>query len=692
MDQKKFIELLKKKDKNLIRHLLEEKKWPSLAYAEDRELLAGIFKELARKQLRERDLTFFETMELAGKAAPDSFRNYLEISEIFAEFHLSPKCQSLSAKALEKSLELNPIQPMIWCKWGEALLNLGQLTAEESYYYTAQEKILKALSFKRELCAEKRAYILWQLGRCYFLQGTVSGEALDLKKAIELYNTVSNVFHDNGKFWNDLGEALFDLTLLIGSDLGFFEVALIFVKAVSYSPDLFDASYNLAHCYHKLYESNHLEEYLTLALERYERASELDPESLRLWKSWGSLLLHSGSYRSDIKHLEECNEKFQKADEIDHYNVEILSKWAEAQMLAGAMLDQHELLRESETKIIQCLELDSDNADLWALYGSCLYELGRYFADEGLYMQALEKLHYGITVDRLNSRLWYGLALTCSALGEIKGDASWFEKSSNYFTRVLEFGGQITPQFWNDWGYALFKHAECEEDPDKAEQAIEKFERAIGQQEDSFDNLLVNIDWLYNYGCALEFLGRVLQDSTLYEKAVQVYSQVLDSDPEYGDAQFQLASGLLGLGELVGDYEVLQKAGACFEHLLTEDNEDEQAWNDWGLVLLNLAELTADPSHLEVSMRYFREAEEKFHHAIALGNTGSYYNLACLNSMIGNYNASLYYIERAEHYGVLPLIEELMNDDWLEGVRQTEGFKNFLSQLSRNYQDGDMPY
>lgn len=226
------------------------------------------------------------------------------------------------------------------------------------------------------------------------------------------------------------------------------------------------------------------------------------------------------------------------------------------------------------------------------------------------------------------------------------------------------------------------KLAEMTNDPKYVESAIEKFERAINQNAEDPINQECDLEWLYNYGCALDFLGDFTEETCDYERAVQVLSKVLEVDPSYTFARYNLALSLSHLGEHADDVESFQKSLHHFEILLSNDHEDETAWNDWGLTLINYGQLIYDPTHPEQAQNLYEQAEGKLMHAIALGCTQAYYNLACVHALMGHTSVAMHFIERAEVAGVLPGIEAMLHDEWLKNIRDTQEFRHYISLLS----------
>ncbi len=454
--------------------------------------------------------------------------------------------------------------------------------------------------------------------------------------------------------------------------------------AIEENAESYEAWLNLGCVAKRLFEISGREDHYFKAVGCLQKASTLNPDHFNIWLKWGQLLAFNAKLRRDIQLLEESSEKFSMADRCDPQHPIVISDWAEVLILMGGYYEKIELLKEAEKKIVKGIELYPTNPQLWYSYGSCLNELGRYFEDEEYFELAIEKFQYALSMNRELPYVWYGLGTSYFSLGDIRGDIQLFEKASRNYSKALDFGGVFSPQFWNDWGVVMMKIAEISQDQHHVELAVEKFEKAISIQE-SIEPKNIDPHWLYNYGCALDFLGDFGEDEIYYEKAVQILTQALNLDPNFSHAQYNLALSLSHLGEITMDVDCFHKANELFQEVIHHDSEDEMAWNEWGLSLLNLAQLTKDPSHPELANELYAQAESRFLTATALGCVHAYYNLACFYSLRGNYPCSMHFIEKAEQASALPSIEDMMNDEWLEGVRSTSEFRAFLIQLSAKY-------
>jgi hypothetical protein len=77
------------------------------------------------------------------------------------------------------------------------------------------------------------------------------------------------------------------------------------------------------------------------------------------------------------------------------------------------------------------------------------------------------------------------------------------------------------------------------------------------------------------------------------------------------------------------------------------------------------------------------EAEKKLLQSGQLGNQQTYYHLACLHSLLQRMEESLRFLKQAHIADILPPIEDLLQDEWLENLRSTEAFSLFIAQLER---------
>lgn len=676
--QKILLEIQETQSFERLESLKDSKLWSQMT-SEERELFALLLIQYGSHQLARGENKVLENFEFAAKLTSYSSVLLYQQGLIFASYNENSRCLNLACQAFAKAVNSDPQFFLAYYKWAEVLLNLGILENEQECLVEADHKFKKASQLMQEISDSK---FYWNWGLCLYWLGKHSGEPIDFQQAINHYRLANEYGCNQPKFYNDYGCVLVDLAALLERPELLFEALKWFDKAVEYDPKGFENWYNYACCLSKLSEISLQEEYFEYASESFLKASEINPASALLWLKWGQLESHLGKIKYSQALLESSLEKFSKAQQLDPDLSIVFSCCGEVELFLGSYEERLDLLQSAKVKILKSIELQPENPDIWYLYGSCLNELGHYFEEESFYHQAIEKFEYGLSIDNRHPLLWYGLGLSHFALGEMTEDGLMFEKAARYCASVIEVGGGALAQFWNDWGVALLKLAEMTRQPEHIEAAIEKFERALKLPALGIEYEDVDLEWVYNYGCALDLLGDITEDPRHFERSIRILSHIVQIDPNYAHARYNLALTLSHLGELTFDVELYQKAMEHFQILLDNDPEEEAIHLDYGINLISFALLVQDVHHLERSQMLFKQSELHLIQSASLGNCQAYYQLAGLYSLTNHYALAMYYIERSRTYGVLPPVEDMLHDEWLEGLRDTPSFRQFISQLS----------
>lgn len=662
--------------------------WNSMDLS-DRELLGILFVKQGEHQMKNGDSKVLDSFEIASKVAPHSPMVFFRQAMVYAAQGQNIRCLTSACKALEKATHLDPSFVGAWHSWGNVLVRIGLFNDDVSYFYQADEKFHQAEHLALLDHDRYSESLFWHWGVCWYHVGKHSGEAVDFFRSLEKFRMAEKTGCDSGEFHNDFGNVLIDLACLVAGHHELFLEALDHYKKFTILvPAQYEGWLNLACTYQRLYDVTGNNDYFHEADECFEQSRVLNDNDATTWLRWAELHLNSGKASRDLDRLQASLEKFEKAQSIEGGHPMVLLRWSEAQLLIGAYSENLELLYEARTKINQALEAMPQEADAWYVYGVCLSEFGRYFAAEEYYFQALEKFRYGLTLKPAHPLLLHGMALAHLAIGEMTSSPSTIEQSVKFFERVAETKVKLLPHFLNDWGVALMKLGEMANEQSFVEEAAEKFELAISRRLEVHGED-VEVEWLYNYGCAMDFLGDFHEEPVYYEKAVQVLAHILHIDPEYHHARYNLALALFHLGELNADVDSFHKAIDLFHELVHQDPEDEMTWNDYGLTLLNLAVLTNDISNSAQAAQLFEQAESKLQQATALGNVNAFYNLACLYALTNNIPASIHYLERAEQCDALPPVEDVMHDEWLEALRHQATFRMIISRMKSKEIDFD---
>jgi len=679
--EKKLKRILHSHDYGELDDYRDPKDWQRMT-SNERELLGKLFIMQGQDLLERGEKSAWKSFDLAVKAAPKNPLIFFEKGVAYSK-QKNLRCLTFACKAFDKATRLAPSYFEAWYQWAQALTLVGEIKEEIEFFIESDIKFQLAEKCFPSTAQKEKASFYWQWGRCWHMMGKLSGEAFDISQALEKYKIAESCGENLSDFWNDYGNALGEQACLLGLDNLFPEVVEKFRKAVAYNLKDFEGWFGLACSYMRLFETSQEDEDFDLANEAFVCASELEPESAVMWLCWGQLLLLIGKARRDIDLLYEGCEKFKEANECEPNNSLILCRWAETLMSLGTLQDDIYLIREAEKNIIQSIKYDPSNSEGWYFYGRVLVEKGRYFNDVKFYLEAIEKYQYGLSLHQGLKLFHYGMAIALYEVSLQTGDRETLKQSLDHFHELSRDEKQLPPQFWVDWGNALYKYGEESHQKNYIEASLSKYERAMGVLGEDFQKDPLIVSCVYYYARSLDTLGDLYDDPSFYEKAIQLLGHLLQHDPTFSHARYNLALALAHLGELVSDVSFLEKANDQFEILLNENPEDEKGWNDWGVTLLNLANLVKDPFLPEYADQLYSLAETKFHQAIALGNNYAYYNLAGYHSMLGHYTTAMELLQKAEQVQCLPSIDEIMHDEWLEPLRHTEDFRFFITKFMR---------
>lgn len=647
----------------------------------EREDLAQAFFALSCKKIVNGELKAIEVFELAKRIAPLSASLEYRYAVFWFDYALhssNAKYLLLSLKHIKHAVDIDPEFFDAWYTWSDVLVHLGLAYHEAHYFHEADEKFQKALTLIIDH-EQQLAKFYWDWALCSYFLSKHSGEAVDVRTALQKFQKGLEAGIRDPVFFRDFANAWVEMCILI-KDVRFLHKAIeLYQQAVSIDENYFDGWLSFAQAFHYLYEITGNDKFLAQAHETYAKAADFHNPNLSLWLGWGNLFLLSGKRKKEPKHLQMSVMKFSKALNMSPQHPEAMSLWGEALILIGSFSNRLDLLRQGEKKLLEAIEKVPDNPDIWQRYAYALYAQGQYFEDADYFSQSIEKYQYALSLKAKHLPSLYGIALAHFALGNIKSDTKLFDMSDDYFEKAVQVDDQKAELF-NDWGLLLMRYGEMTDSEYYIDSACLKFKTACDIQKSAPET-----EYLYNYGCCLDFLGCFSGDIQHHEEAAQVLSHVLYLNSEYKQVRYNLALVFSHLGELTEDIDYFTKAIAQFKLVVEDDQEDEMAWNEWGVTLIHLAHILYEPAKPAVFLKVVEDAEYKLKQAVALGSVKALYDLACLFSLAEQYGDSLYYLRQAEAKEALPSLQELMEDDLLDGLRATEEFQRFLTELSLKY-------
>lgn len=619
-----------------------------------------------------------ELFESARKLDPENPHVYFRQALAFFEYGSEKgkeKALLLCSKKLKMALSLGLESFDLWHLWGKTLSLLGLAHRENHYFLEASEKYRKALSLSENQPSDIMTDLHWDYGVVWTHIAYHSGEALDLHFAMESFQKASSISSTlPSEFWIDFGTACLELATRINDIRLYVKAINCFKHAISTaSASCYQGWMQLASALQQLYSQTHDEDHFSQANECFSAAAQLAPQEIKLWLQWAQFLCESGRRNQDIKRLRSCIEKCHRVHALTPDLALTLAIWGEALAALGDLTERLDLIYEAQNKISEAVQLDKNDPDVWYSYGMCLNSFGKYFNDYDYYYQAIEKFQCGISMDRTYHRHWHAIANCYSTIGLLEGDIEALERSCRFYTKAIDLSSSTF--YVLDYAMALARLGEMTHDQQWLEHALVQFEQALNLQKNA---AYIHPDWLFHYACTLDMLGDFHEEESYYTKAIEIFSHVLMIDPDFPPVHHRLALAFSHLGEFSGEIDHFYRAVHHFRLGTKHDEENDHTILDWGITLINIAHRAQDSSEAD---QCYREAEHKLSQSAKLGNVGAFYHLGCLYSLLGQYEKAMRFLEKADTFEALPPIEELLEDDWLDGVKETPLFRDFLSQL-----------
>ncbi len=574
----------------------------------------------------------------------------------------------LACKKFKLAHRLDPANIDALHAWGNTLALLGERQNEHHYFVDAKNKYEQAMEIDTP-----SADLLWDHGIIWGYIGDHSGEAVDYQKAIHSFESAIEAAQRlPADFWIDFGLAALSLAPLVMDVRQVIKAVGCYKHAISQDDSCFDSWSGLADALSALYEYTHDEDHFLQANECYANCSKIAPQEADHWLEWAGFLLNSARRSSDLKRLRLCLEKCHRAYACDNENPLTLATWAEALALLGQLTERLDLIYEAENKIAEAFEIDEDDPALWYSLGMCFCCFGAYFNDYDYYYQAIEKFQIGLSIDRSDDELWHAIANTYTKVGTLEGDSDLLIQSLKFYEKTLSLVESSTRHI--DYAKSLSKLGEMTHEKKWLEQSIYHFEVALSMQKNA---VYLHPEWLFSYASTLDMLGDYHDDEKFYVRAIEIFSHVLMVDPDFHHIHHRLAQAFCHLGELMNEIDYFYRAIHHLRLALRHDEDNDQMILDWGIALVNIAQHTPILTDVQQLMN---EAEQKMTLAAKLGNAQAYYHLSCIFSLLQQNDRAMLFLQKASHFAALPPMDELLGDEWLEGLRSTSEFQEFLAQ------------
>lgn len=650
----------------------------SLFFDTDNYNHAEFLQKQGETKLLQGDLQGLKLFDIATSLAPNNVQLLYQQGQSLFEYGSAAKTKKYLLQANKKfklATKLAPDFFLAWKAWGNSLFALGKKLGSHHFFLEARQKFEKAIELSKSHPNEDIAGLYWDYGKIVVATYDHSEEVSDLNIALDAHAKASSFNeHMPARFWQDFGIVSLKLGIQINDIRLYMKAINCHKNAISKSTSCFESWYHLADTLSQLYNLTHDEDHFCQATDCFTNAAKLHPSNDSIWTSWASLLLKSGARLSDPKRLYSALEKCNRAHACNRKDAAIFVLWTETLAVLGSITEKIDLIHDASNKAVEAEEEFGESPEISYAQGIVLYSYAKYYNDLDYYYQAIEKFQEGLSMDRTAHKLWFHLGYTYRIVADIENDPTLYERAGKFFSRAINLQAEST--YFYEYALTLSKWAEYSQDKAHLENAAFHFEQAFNLQKNA---VYLHPEWLYHFAHTLDLLGDFFDDDKFYIKAIEILKRVLMLDPAFESIHYKLALVYTHLGELSDEAEAYFRAISHYKIAIQNNEENEQLILDWSLAIINLAEVTPNTDDRE---QLFREAEYKLIQSAKLGNTEVYYHLGCLYSLMKHYEKAMYFLEKAEEFESLPPIEDVMDDLWLENVRQTEHFKSFISTLS----------
>lgn len=586
----------------------------------------------------------------------------------------------LAVKKFKQAIKLRPEFFSAYHALGNALHHLGKYSTTKSHHITAKSKYKKALSLAHNEPHDVMADLHWEYAKNWECIARDSGEAIDLNIALQSYDKAQSYQDDlPPEFWIDFGGCCQKLGHLSNDVRLFIKAIDCFKNAISLAISSHEGWYKLALAVSELYSHTQDEDHFSQANECFSTAAKFDSSNSAVWVSWAKLLRDSGESVKDIKKLHASIEKAQQASLIDPQNADAAYIWADTLCKLGVVTESLEYIHQAQNKL-EALH-QQDTPEYAYAEGVCLLAQARYFNDIDMYYQAIERFQAGASLDRSCAHIWSELGSAYTECASLDEEIKSLELAVKFHGKALNL--HVSSRYHYNMGRALFKLGEETRAEETVELALYHFECALALQNNA---IYLHPEWMFDYAMCLDLYGEFSETDKHYVRALEILHQVLMVDPDFPAIHHQLGIVYGHFADLASDKELFARSLHHFQIAHTQDRENDQIQIDWAVNIITFSQLAVVPSEMA---KILGDAEMKLIAAAQSGNTQSYYFLSCLYSLQRAYDKSLYFLHKSYMAGSLPPLSDILQEEWLDNMKEVEEFKSFIFSLESRIDLGD---
>jgi tetratricopeptide (TPR) repeat protein len=405
-----------------------------------------------------------------------------------------------------------------------------------------------------------------------------------------------------------------------------------------------------------------------LCLEKMSRFLQLNPQDTDLLFLRANLYEEYGKRSKQPKFLQLAFEEYEKIVCIDPKNQK-----AKAQSIVA--LAFHALFTENADRISEAVykgQLLSEHLPI-ELYakGITLLTYAIYSSDLDEIQNAIYYFQRATSLDRTFALGWHYLGLSFFLMYEALELDRYLRLSVKFFQKSVAHNPNADT--FIQLAIATSRQFEEDEAIEHLEQAKVLFETAFSLEKSA---PFPPAEWVFEYAILLDTLAEAKEDETIFVQALDQFNRVLILDPSIPDIHHRIGLTIAHLAVITNDPNHFMRA-FCHFRLAHRSNPDHDfILLDWALTLIHYGDSLEEDSRVEGIMQ---EAEEKLLRSAKQGNNQAYYQIACFYSLKNQKTLALEWMKKAKTIGALPPVKELLEDTWLENLRETVEFHQFMT-------------
>jgi tetratricopeptide (TPR) repeat protein len=678
----------------LLRRILKERSFDQLApfrnvafsrqlAPTERQLAAQLLTLQGREQLQQSQPDWRETLGIALQVAPpEAVDVWEQQGELWLELARTRATADSAQRALQlygQVVEQAPSRFQGWWGYARALMENCPQRPCLDLLHKAADALEKARSLLPPNNEALTCDVHWHAARVRAALAQHTQEASDWAQAASLYKQTHSQQPD---YWLEYAQTLLQLNRCTGLKAPICYAAEALEKAVrSGSP--FNAWQLLQQIAERWALSTLDAEPFDWAVRLLRHLARRQKQDDRLRLCWGQLLLHAARVTGNEALLREAMEKLDAASRLGTPEPLVAASnrsWAQAAASFGLATDKLKWIGLAQERLDKALALSSTepghepSEELLLSQGLVLMWRALFFLDAGQMQQAVERLR-AVAEQGDQPTCWYWLASSLLHQAELGQEDMAAREAVDCIQHAINRERHCI-HYWQLSGEALMRCGELDQSVPLLQRAATAFAQALELVEPE----KAPAELLYHYGSTLDLLGERTNQASHDDQAIELLRGAVRRDRQAIPILLALSAALHRIGDERNNPQLLYEALLQLLDAMRDEPDEGALWGQAGAICLTLWRMQTASESQSPSSLLLDRSHEYLTQAALLGAAQAHLYLATLHALMLRHELAIESLDRAERYGALPPLEELLRDDWFEPLRASPLFKAWLEK------------